>query len=150
MARNRVIRKPLLEQPMTSFAQLSAALFAFIIGNTLVVIVANMFFPQAVVLGNQLLTPFQGALYSMTIVALMAVGIIPIVEWVANWYQLNFSNTQWLALYWVLNAGAVWLVARFALIAGLGISSWLVAVVLGLVLNLVQGWLMANVVGRVD
>lgn len=138
-----------IDKMVMNFAQLSTALVSFIIANTIVVLLANMFFPQAVVLGHHRLSPLLGAVYAMSFVALIGVGVMPVVEYLANQKGTQLTNTHWLILYWVVNAGGVWLVGRFAEIVGMGISSWIVAVILGLVLDLVQGKLMKDVVSRV-
>lgn len=138
-----------LDKVVMNFAQLCTALVLFIIGNTLVVLVANFFFPSAIMLGHHRFSPFLGAVYAMSFLSLIAVGVMPVVEYLANQKGMKLTSAHWLMLYWVVNAGGLWLVGRFAEIVGMGISSWAVAVVLGLVLNLVQGGLMKQVVSRV-
>jgi len=114
-----------------------------------VVLLANLFFPQAVVLGHHMLSPVMGAFYAMAVVSLIAVGVMPVVEYLANQKTVQLTSTHWLLLYWVVNAGAIWLMGRFAELVGMGIDSWVVAVILGLAIDLVQGGLMSNVVSRV-
>lgn len=132
-----------------NFAQLSTAWISFTAGGLLVALLANLFFPKAVILGNHLLSPFTGAVYAMAMVALIAVGVMPVVEYFIKENKLKLTSTHWLLLYWVVNAAAIWLVGRFAEIVGMGISSWLVAVLMGLALDLVQGGLMMHVVSKV-
>ena len=132
-----------------NFAQLSTAWVSFTIGGTLVALLANLFFPQAVVLGHHALSPVMAAIYSMTVISLIAVGVMPVVEYLAKQSEVELTSTHWLVLYWVVNAGSVWLMGRFAELVGLGVSSWVTAVILGLVLDLVQGSLMMNVVSKV-
>lgn len=138
-----------LDAMVMNFAQLSTAWVSFTIGGVLVALLSNLFFPKAVILGNHLLSPFVGAVYAMAMVALIAVGVMPVVEYLIKENKWKFSSTHWLLLYWVVNAGSMWLVGRFAEIVGLGISSWMVAVLVGLALNLVQGGLMMHVVSKV-
>jgi hypothetical protein len=132
-----------------NFAQLSTAWVSFTIGSTLVALLANLFFPQAVVLGHHALSPVMAAAYAMAIISLIAVGVMPVVEYLAKQNKLELTSTHWMALYWVVNSGSVWLMGRFAEIVGLGVSSWVAAVVLGLVLDLVQGGLMIHVVSKI-
>lgn len=138
-----------LDAMVMNFAQLSTAWVSFTIGGVLVVLLANLFFPQAVILGHHALSPFVGAVYAMATVALIAVGVMPVVEYLIKENNLKLTSTHWLLLYWVVNAGAVWLVGRFAEIVGMGISSWTVAVLIGLALDLVQGGLMMHVVSKI-
>lgn len=56
-----------------------------------------------------------------------------------------FSSAEWMASYFVLNFVGVWVVARFANQLGFGISSWVVALVLAVVLDVVQGAAMMQV-----
>jgi uncharacterized membrane protein YvlD (DUF360 family) len=60
----------------------------------------------------------------------------------------KLSNGQWMGLYMVINVVAIWVLARLAEDIGFGISSWVVAVILGALLNLVQGVLIMSVVSR--
>ncbi|MBU1967179.1 hypothetical protein KKH50_02705 [Patescibacteria group bacterium] len=138
-----------IDHMVMNFTQLSAALVSFILGSTLLVLLANLFFPKMIVLGHHLLSPVAGAFYAMTVVSFIAVGVMPVVEYLANQKNINLTSTHWLLLYWVVNTGSVWLVGRFAGIVGMGITSWVVAVVLGLALDLVQGALMNHVVSKV-
>lgn len=139
-----------LDKVVMSFAQLSTAFVSFLVANTLVILLANLLFPGAIVLGHHALSPLMGAIYAMTVVALIAVGVMPVVEYLANQQGTRLTNLHWLILYWVVNTGAIWLVGRMAEVVAFGISSWLVAALLGLVLDLVQGSLMKNVVSRVE
>ncbi|MBU0578833.1 hypothetical protein KKE34_03530 [Patescibacteria group bacterium] len=145
----KVLKNTNFSHVVMNFAQLSTALVFFILGSTLVVLLANLFFPKMVVLGHHLISPVTGAVYAMTVVSLIAVGVMPVVEYIAKQKNINFTSTHWLLLYWVVNIGAIWLVGRFAEIVGMGINSWMVAVVLGLALDLVQGALMIHVVSKV-
>ena len=132
-----------------NFTQLSAAWASFTAGSVLVTLLANLFFPRAVVLGNHLLSPLMGAFYAMTVVSLIAVGLMPVVEYIVKENKLKLTSTHWLVLYWVVNAASLWLMSRFAELVGLGLSSWAVAVALGFVIDLVQGGLMMHVVSKV-
>ncbi len=142
-------KNPNIDNVVISFAQLSAAFVSFVLVNSIITLIADALFPQAIFLGNDLLTPFAALLYSMLLVSIMAVGVMPVVEYLANLSQLKLTNLHWLILYWLVNTGALWLAGRFAAVIGFGISSWLVAVLLGLAFNLAQGSLMTNLVSRV-
>jgi hypothetical protein len=133
-----------------NFTQLSTAWASFTAGSVVVTLLANLFFPKAVVLGNHLLSPLTGAVYAMAVVSLIAVGLMPVVEYVAKENKLKLTSTHWLVLYWVVNAVSLWLMGRFAELVGLGLNSWMVAVSLGFMINLVQGGLMMHVVSKVN
>ena len=68
----------------------------------------------------------------------------PVLEWVANRWQYKLKNRDWLAVFWLVNIVALWTIARLAELVGLGLASWKVAVVLGTILNLLQGWAVKN------
>jgi len=68
---------------------------------------------------------------------------------VAKQNKIKMTSTHWLVLYWVVNAGSLWLMGRFAELVGLGLNSWMVAVSLGFIIDLVQGGLMMHVVGKI-
>lgn len=142
-------KNPNLDKVVISFTQLSAAFVSFILANSLITLVADLFFPRAIVLGNNELSAFAGLLYSMLLVSIIAVGVMPVVEYLANLKGAKLTNLHWLLFYWLVNAGAIWLAGRFAAVIGFGIRSWLVAVMLGLAFNLAQGTLMTEFVSRV-
>ena len=115
---------------------------ALFIVNTVVVFLASVVFPLYVVLGTFNLTTSWSLIHSMTLLALANVFVIPFIREYEHRAGKMFTNNQWMALYFVLNFIAVWLIARFADQVGFGISSWLVAAVLAVVLNVVQAIVM--------
>ncbi len=132
-----------------NFTQLSTAWVSFTMGSAVTTLLANLFFPKAVVLGNHELSPFVASFYAMAIVSLIAVGIMPVAEYFAKENKFKLTSTHWLVLYWVVNATSLWLMGRFAQLVGLGLSSWMTAILLGLVIDLIQGGLMKQVVSQV-
>lgn len=46
---------------------------------------------------------------------------------------------DWMKLYFVVNTLSVYLITRFAEIYGLGVSSWIVVLVLAALMDIVQG-----------
>ncbi len=145
----KIRQNPNVDKVVISFAQLSAALVSFLLANSLITLIADTIFPRAIVLGNDALTPFAGLLYSMLLVSIIAVGVMPVVEYLANQKGVKLSNFHWLLFYWLVNAGAIWLAGRFAVVVGFGIRSWVVAALLGLVFDLAQGTLMTEFVSRI-
>ena len=58
---------------------------------------------------------------------------------------INLKNKALtITVLWLANSAAVWIVARFAHLTGLGISSYRWALLLGLVVALAQGIFWAN------
>jgi len=58
---------------------------------------------------------------------------------------ISLSNRVFaVAILWFANSAAIWIVARFAHITGLGISSYRWALLLGLIVALAQGTVWAN------
>ncbi len=121
-----------------SLTQLSTIYVLFIIINSLVVYLAHSIFPQSVVLGTHLLSPMIALLQSMLVFTLIIVGSMPIIEVVTKLAQFRVSEKNWVIIYYLVNVVGLWTTARFAELLGLGISSWIVAALLGLVLSLLQ------------
>ena len=122
-----------------SAQQLTVITVLWFIAHSIIIYFANNWYPTAVVLGTHVITPMMGILYSMVVFTLLTVGSIPVIELVAAQMRWRLSNMHWFAAFWAIDAAALWLVARFAEQLGMGISSWVVAVVLGLLMDLVQG-----------
>lgn len=129
--------------------QLSAMFLVFLLANSAFVFIANSIFPSHVVLGNHLFSPVIALFYSMLIFTLITVGMVPVVETVSESMKHKLKDMDWMVLYFVINAITLWMVARFALQLGFGISSWFVAVALAVVLDLIQGILSMMVVSKV-
>lgn len=132
-----------------NFSQLSLAWLVFTLGSVVTVLFSNLFFPRFIELGNDITSPLLGAVFSMLVVSLIAVGMMPIIENFAQQNKIELTSTKWLIIYWIIDATAIWIMGRLAAVVGLGISSWLVAVMLGLAINLIQGGLMMHVVGKI-
>lgn len=127
-----------------SAQKLSLTFIVWFIGHAVVLYLANTFFPEAVVLGTHQFSVYQSLFYSMLVFTLITVGMIPLIEYAAILQKRALSVMDWIVLYFIINTAGIWVVARFAEMLGLGISSWLVAVALGLVLDLVQGLLVSK------
>lgn len=115
---------------------------ALLLANSVVIYLASVVFPLYVVLGTFSLTAGWSLLHSMIFLTLLNVGFIPFVHEYEHTSGKMLKNTQWMALYFVINFVGVWVIARFSDQVGFGISSWLVAAVLAVVLNIVQSIVM--------
>jgi hypothetical protein len=130
---------------MMSAKELGAMFVAWFIGHSAVIYLANSIFPEAVVLGTHFFSPLQSLAYSMVVFTLITVGATPIIEHLAASSKKVLKAMDWIVLYFVINAVALWVVARFAEQLGFGVSSWMVVVALAAVMDLVQGFLVMKV-----
>lgn len=112
------------------------------VANVVVLYLANMFFPELVVLGTISLTMLWGILLSMGVLTLIDVFAIPFVHVYENKRGKMFNSMEWMVAYFLINLGGIWLIARFPDQFGFGIKSWLVAVVLAVVMDFFQGMVM--------
>jgi hypothetical protein len=126
--------------------ELSITFIVWMIGHSLLIYLANRFFPDFVVLGTHQLSAFQSIFYSMLVFTLIAVGATPLIEYFAILQKRVLKAMDWFIAYFFINAVGIWIVARFAEQLGMGISSWLVAVALAVVFDVVQGLLVSKVI----
>jgi hypothetical protein len=126
--------------------QLSIMYVAFLIAHALIVYVGSMLFPSSIVLGTNLLSMPMAILYSMVVFTLITVLATPVIENVSAQMNIKLSNMHWMAAYFVVNMVGLWIVARYAELLGLGLSSWMVAAALAVVMDFVQGLLVKSVV----
>jgi hypothetical protein len=129
-----------------SARQLTVTFVVWFIAHLVIFFLANKLFPQAVVLGTNIFSMWEALLYSMIVFTLITVGFIPVVEMISSSAKRTMSAMDWMVTYFVINTVAIWLVARFAEQLGMGISSWVVAVVLALIVDAVQGLLVTKAV----
>ncbi len=116
--------------------------FVLFVVNSAAVALANLLFPQMVVLGTQSLSPLWALALSMGVLALMNTFALPLVRVFENKRKRMLNTNEWMILYFLLNFGGVWLVSRAAEQLGMGITSWIVALVLAVALDLMQGIVM--------
>lgn len=107
--------------------------------NILVVYVAHLVFPNHVVLGNDQVTRNWSLVLAGLTFTTAITFLIPFIQRYEFMRGKLFSMNEWMALYAVINAGALWLVTRFAEQLGWGVSSWVVVVILALLLDFLQG-----------
>lgn len=109
--------------------------FSLWIANSLVLLVASLIFVGNVVLGNdKVSTPMAAVIAGFVLTALMLV-VEPAVG--KSGYKVTNQNV-WGLIYLVYNVAALWILKRFALVLGLGISSLVWVAIIGVVLTLVQ------------
>lgn len=109
--------------------------FSLWIANSLVFLIASLIFVGNVVLGNdKVSTPMAAVIAGFVLTTLMLV-VEPAVG--KSGYKVTNKNV-WGLIYLVYNIAALWILKRFALVLGLGISSLVWVAVIGVVLTLVQ------------
>lgn len=132
----------------TTFKQLLIMFASFFVLHSATVYLAYMFMPGTVALGTHVFSPLQALLQSVFIITLIMVGFTPAIEFLEERYQMKLKDMHWVLLYFVINAAAIWFVARFSEMLGFGISSWMVAVVLAVIFDLEQGLVMKNIITK--
>lgn len=110
-------------------------LLAIGIANAIVLYLSNMFFPTYVVLGNNVLSPILATVVTGFLLAAITALPLPIMKAVG----LKTKNELYLAVvYLIFNVVGLWVLARLANYVGFGVSSYIVILVLGFVLNILQ------------
>ncbi len=120
-------------------SQLAAMFLSSWLVGIVVLGVANLIAPRALVLGTLSISPFWALLVSSGVLSFLGVAFAPVIELVSAKENLKLEMVHWTVLYFVINTLLIWLLARLSEILGMGISSWMVAVILGLILDFLQG-----------
>lgn len=110
--------------------------------NCIVIYLAHLLFPQHVVLGTAHLTLYWALILSASELAIIDTFVIPFVRQYEIRAGRMLKSFEWMILYFLLNFITLWIIARFAHIFGLGLSSWVVAALLALILDVAQGFVM--------
>jgi hypothetical protein len=107
----------------------------------LLLFLAASIFTIDVVLGTYRFSTFEAAVYSGFWITFLAWVVWDFIK--ARGISLN-NKVLAVVVLWLANSAAIWIVARFAHMTGLGISSYRWALLLGLVVALAQGTFWAN------
>jgi len=107
----------------------------------LLLFLAASIFTVDVVIGTYRFSGLEAAVYAGFWITFLAWVIWDFVK--ARGISLN-NKALAITVLWLANSAAVWIVARFAHLTGLGISSYRWALLLGLVVALAQGTFWAN------
>ncbi len=103
--------------------------------NSIIFYFAPFFLVGMVATGNARLPGFLAAVISGFLLTLAIVATQPAFE------KFNIKlkeDWQWLLVYLFVNVLAVWVIARYADLTGVGIANAWIAVLMGVILNLVQ------------
>ncbi|MGD9129139.1 MAG: hypothetical protein PVJ09_01460 [Candidatus Woesebacteria bacterium] len=130
--------------------QLTVMFGLFLLVHSVIIYVASMWFKEAVILGTHVFSPIAALVNSMITFTLIVVAATPVIEFISEQLKIKLTCLHWSVLHFFINAGALWLVARFAEQLGMGISSWKVVVVLALVFDLAQALLMKLAINKCD
>lgn len=131
--------KPSSSNPNMMIVKTFALMFVV---NSVVLYVANMFFPEFIVLGTATLSPYWAIFHSMGTLALVNTLALPFAHEIAKWKGRDLTTQEWMLKYFLLNALAFWVITRFSEQFGVGVSAWYVVVALAVVLDVVQGMVM--------
>jgi hypothetical protein len=119
--------------------------FTYWLFNSVVLYVFGLIFPTNVVLGNWRFSPIEAAIY-----AGFWVTFFVWVLWdfaIAKGIKFD-TGIVTLGYFWSANIFAFWIVSRFSQYAGLGITSYLWALAIGIVAYVTQRLAWSLIVGR--
>src|SRR3989344_1830019 len=123
-------------------AQMSSIFFLLWLVNGFVIALANMFFSQQIVLGTMSISSTMALVLSSGILAWAATLTMPIFTEIEIRKQMVLTPQHWMTGYLIINFIALWVVARFADVIGLGMASWFFVLGLSAILDVVQGMTM--------
>lgn len=107
--------------------------------NALILFVANTLFPQQVVLGTATISPLWAIIHSMGALSLLLTLVVPFLHEIERRLDRELTVREWMAAYLAINFGGIWLISRFSEQFGLGVSAWLVVLVLAAIMDGIQG-----------
>ena len=110
--------------------------------NAIVIALANVLFPEQIVLGTSTVSMAGALVLSSGILAWLATMVLPLFTEVEIRKQMVLSPRHWMAGYLVVNVIGVWVLARFAYAIGMGMASWVYVLGLAIVLDVAQGMTM--------
>lgn len=123
-------------------AQMSITFFLMWLVNALVIALANVVFPNNIVLGTMSLSYYMALLLSSGVLAWVATLVLPLFTEIEMRKQMVLTPQHWMLGYLIINVVSLWVLARFAEAIGLGISSWVYVLGMAAVLDFVQGMVM--------
>jgi hypothetical protein len=106
--------------------------------NFLGIYFANLWFPAQVVLGTVTISLLWALILSAGTTALLGTLAMPFFQVWEQKRQKELSPLEWMVGYLVVNCVSIWLITRKSELFGMGVSSWIVVIALGIVLNILQ------------
>lgn len=134
--------------PRLSGKQIATMFVLFLAANFAALYLMNKWWPTNIVLGTHFFSPMVALLYTVLPLSILAVGLVPVVEYIMDTTNWKANDYHWLVLSFVVNAAAIWSLTRFAEWVGMGVSSWMVVAAMAIVLTAIQGGI-AKFVNRV-
>lgn len=118
---------------------LSLSYFVLAIVTGIVISLAHSIFPESVELGTVSLSNGWSLIHSAGTIALFCTLAIPFFHLYEERRGTMLSSTEWTVGYLIINFVAIYLVTRFAEQFGMGVTSWLVVLILAAVTDVLQG-----------
>jgi hypothetical protein len=119
--------------------------FVVTVVNAIILGVANAIVPMQVVVGTFTIPPLFALLLTGASLSLITLLVLPFLTEVELRRGKNLSPAEMMAAYLVVNFVGLWLLTRRSEIFGVGVSSWMVVLVLAAVLDFVQGMVMMGI-----
>ncbi len=116
-----------------------ASYVALFLVNSLVLWLANALFPNHVVLGTFTIPVGWAILHSAGKLALVGTLLIPFINEYESRRGKPYTPRDWMVIYFGINFITLWLISRVPDQYGVGVSSWLVAALVAVVLDFAQG-----------
>lgn len=105
------------------------------IANSIFFYAAGYLFPSFIVLGNNIRDPISSCLLNGFVLTII-LALVPRMLKILSITVAKESNMAF--VYFIVNFFTIWLLARLADFTGFGISSFVVALILGAVFNIFQ------------
>lgn len=113
----------------------AVTLLFFWLINSLVFLVVRSFVPDLLVIGNAFMSATTAAFMSGL---LLAVAVM-LVEPVFNVFKIKVNKeSRWWLIYLFVNTEVIWLLGRLADFSGIGLASFWVAIILGIIVTPLQ------------
>lgn len=103
--------------------------------NAVVLYAAALYFPTYVVVGNEFVENWMAVVLTALLLTVLMVLVKPVMK-AANLKAKGELSVY--LLYGAVNIAGLWVLARLAKYVGFGVSSFVVVIVLGVVLTLLQ------------
>jgi hypothetical protein len=110
--------------------------------SAVVIYLANMLFPDHIVLGTMSISMMWAVMLSAGKLGLITTLAMPFFTEFEIQRKKILSPMEFLIGFFVVNFAGLWFITRFAEIFGLGVSSWMVLIALAAVVDFAQGMAM--------
>lgn len=108
---------------------------SFFLVNLITLYIAYLLVPSFIVLGNANLTDWTAVLLNSFLIS----TIYYLVLRLAKYLNINTSkNSSWILTGLITNILSIWFISKGAVLTGLGISSYLIALILGIIITSLQ------------